>query len=281
MTAHSQLAEHDRQLADREYSRIASWRRALRWMAATCLLLPTAPVLSQAPPVATPRAFIMTADGEPTTYASRWVTKIYGEAFKRLGIPFRLDNYTLARRAALVEEGAADGETSRIYSYGDNKPYLVRVEESLIDFGFSFYTANPKVRVERFEDLRATNYLVEFRRGILLCENTVRQFVPAERTSDVTTQEQGLKKLLAGRTDLYCDIDVYVLQELQSPELNDSAKKVRKVIGIGKSVSTYPFLHKRHADLAPRLAAVLKQMKAEGLIEAYRLQVERDLGWTP
>jgi hypothetical protein len=281
MTAHSQSAELGRRIPDREHPWLASWRRAARWMATACLLLPTAPVFSQAPPAATPRAFIMTADGEPTTYGSRWVTKIYGEAFKRLGIPFRLENYTLARRAVMVEEGTADGETSRIYSYGDNKPYLVRVEESLIDFGFSFYTANPKVRVERFEDLRATNYLVEFRRGILLCENTVRQYVPAERISDVTTQEQGLKKLLAGRTDLYCDIDVYVLQELQSPELKDSAKKVRRVIGIGKSVPTYPFLNKRHADLAPRLAAVLKQMKAEGLIEAYRLQVERDLGWMP
>jgi polar amino acid transport system substrate-binding protein len=44
-------------------------------------------------------------------------------------------------------------------------------------------------------------------------------------------------------------------------------------------VPTYPYLHRKHADLAPRLAAVLKQMKSEGLIKAYRLQVERDLGW--
>jgi hypothetical protein len=227
----------------------------------------------------TARPFIMTADGDPTTYGSRWAKLIYNEVFKRLGIPYQLENYTLARRAALVEEGAADGETSRVYSYGDNRPNLVRVEESLIDLAFSFYSANPAVRIDRLEDLRTTNYLVEYRRGILICENAVKQFVPAERISDVPTQRQGLKKLTAGRTDLYCDIDVYVLQELGSPEFKDGPK-VRKVISLGKSVPTYPYLNKKHAALAPRMAAVLKQMKAEGLIETYRLQVERDLGWT-
>lgn len=254
------------------------WRRFVAWIAAACFLFPAAPAFSQAS-AAADKPFIMATDGEPTTYGSRWVAKIYAEAFKRLGIPFRLDHYTLARRAALVEAGGADGETSRVYSYGDTRPNLVRVEESLVDLGFSFYTANPKVRVDRFEDLRASSYQVEFRRGILICENTVKQYVSAERISDVLTQEQGLKKLLAGRTDLYCDIDVYVLQELQSPEFKDGGKRVRKVISIGKSVPTFPFLNKKHAELAPRLAAVLKQMKVEGLIEAYRLEVERELGW--
>lgn len=244
---------------------------------ALCLTLSTASALSQ-PPAVPVKPFIMTADTAPTSYANRWVTLIYNEVFKRLGIPYQLEHYTLARRAALVEEGAADGEVSRVYSYGDNRPDLIRVEESLIDFGFSFYSANPAVHVDRLEDLRATNYLVEYRRGILICENAVKQFVPAERISDVPTQQQGLKKLVAGRTDLYCDIDVYVLQELASPEFKD-APKVRKVISLGKSVPTYPFLNKKHAALAPRMAAVLKQMKAEGLIEAYRLQVERELGW--
>lgn len=278
VTFNSHSVEKDRSSPEFGKREQAAWRRIVRWVALASCLLPAVPALSQAPP-ATAKPFIMAADGEPTTYGSRWVAKIYIEAFKRLGIPFQLDHYTLARRAALVDEGLVDGETSRVFTYGDTRPNLVRVEESLIDLSFSFYTANPKVKLERFEDLRATNYQVEFRRGILLCENTIKQYVAAERVSDVPTQEQGLKKLLAGRTDLYCDIDVYVLQELQSPELKAGSKNVRKVIGIGKSVPTYPFLNKRHADLAPRLAAVLKQMKAEGLIETYRVQVERELGW--
>jgi len=254
-------------------SRQPVWRWVCRLALLASLCWPAAPAWSQS---ATP--FIMAADGEPTTYGSRWVSLIYTEAFKRLGIPFQLTHFSLARRAALVEDGRIDGETSRVYSYGDSHPNLIRVEESLIDLGFSLYTANPAVQLARIEDLRSSDHMVEYRRGILICEKALTGIVAAERISDVLTQQQGLKKLIAGRTDLYCDIDVYVLQELQSPEFQ-GVTTVRKVISIGKAVPTYPFINKKHADLAPRLAAVLKQMKAEGLIDAYRQQVERDIGW--
>lgn len=263
-------------------SRRPSTKRAdWRWIFRLALLLscglPATPVHSQAS-TAPGKPFIWVADGEPTSYAVRWASMIYREAFRRLGIPLQFEHYTLARRTALVEEGVADGEVSRVYGYGNNRPNLVRVEESLIDLTFSLYTANPSLRLERLEDLRASNYLVEYRRGIMICETTLKPAVPAERVSDVSTQEQGLKKLVAGRTDLYCDLDLYVRQELQSPKFK-GVNTVRKVIGVGNAVPTYPYLNKKHAELAPRLAAVLKQMKAEGLIEAYRLQVERDLGW--
>lgn len=251
------------------------WIFRLALFAACCL--PGAPALSQASTApATP--FIVTAGGEATTWGSRMGLLIYAEAFKRLGIPFRMEHYTLARGAALVEQGLADAELSRVHDYGADKPYLVRVDESIVDLGFSLHAANPAIRLERLEDLRSGNLVVEYRRGLLLCESTLKPLVPAARLSDVPTREQGLKKLLAGRTDLYCEIDVYVQQELRSAEFKGAAD-VRKVISLGKSLPTYPFLNRKHAELAPRLAAVLKQMKAEGLMETYRLQVERDLGW--
>jgi hypothetical protein len=229
-------------------------------------------------PAPSGKPFIVTAGGEPTTWGSKLGMLIYTEAFKRLGIPFRMEHFTLARGAAMVEQGLADAELSRVFDYGADKPYLVRVEESIIDLGFSLYAANPALRVERLDDLRTGKLLVEYRRGLLLCENTLKPLVPAERLSDVATREQGLRKLLAGRTDLYCEIDVYVHQELGSPEFK-GAGNVRKVVSLGKTVPTYPYLNRKHADLAPRLALVLKKMKAEGLIEAYQRQVERDLGW--
>jgi polar amino acid transport system substrate-binding protein len=243
---------------------------------ACCVLLAAVSALSQTS-TAPVKPFIWASDGGSTTYGSRWVTLIYTEAFKRLGMPMQMEYYTLARREALVEEGIVDGETSRVYSYGDSRPYLVRVEESLIDLSFALFAANPSLQLKRLEDLQSNKYLVEYRRGMLLCEKTLKGVVPPEWISDVPTQGQGLQKLIAGRTDLYCDLEVYVLQELQLPEFKGA--NVRKVISIGNAVPTYPYLNKQHADLAPRLAAVLKQMKAEGLIEAYRQQVERDLGW--
>jgi len=255
------------------------WRSLGRLAAICCLLAWVVPAQCQTQP-SPDKPFIMVTDGESDTFGSRWITLIYTEVFKRLGMPLRIENYTLARRAAMVEAGLADGESSRVYGYGDSHPDMIRVEESLIDLGFSFYTANPSVHLARLEDLRTTNYLVEYRRGILLCENTIEKWTPAERVSDVLTQKQGLLKLLAKRTDLYCDLDLYVRQELQSPDVKAAGgATVRKVISIGDAVPTYPYLNKRYAALAPRMAAILKQMKAAGLIDAYQHQVERDLGW--
>lgn len=221
--------------------------------------------------------FVMASDGAPNSYAGKWGLLIYTEVFRRLGIPYQFDFYSLKRRGSLADEGAIDGEGSRIYAYGATHPNLVRVEESLIDLTFSLYTANPTVDLRRLEELAGSKLLVEYRRGILMCENTLKPLVQADHLSDVLGVEQGVKKLLAGRTDLYCDIDAWVKEQLVSPEIKGAAK-VRKVIDLGKSVPTYPYLHKRHVALAPRMAEVIKKMKAEGLIETYRLQVERELG---
>jgi hypothetical protein len=53
---------------------------------------------------------------------------------------------------------------------------------------------------------------------------------------------------------------------------------VRKLLNLGRPLSLYPYLHMKHSALAPRLAAVLKQMKAEGLVERYRIDTEREFG---
>ena len=260
--------------------RSRGWQGILTWLAAVCFVFAVMPAASQGL-VATNKPFIVTAGGEPDTWGSRLGLLIYTEAFKRLGMPFRLEYYTLARGAAMVEQGLADAELSRVYEYGVDRPYLVRVDESIVDLGFSIYTAKPGLRLDRLEDLRSTQYLVEYRRGLLLCESTLKPLVATERLSDVSTREQGLKKLLAGRTDLYCEIDVYVMQELHTPEFKGlpNVNHVRKLISLGKSVPTFPYLNKKHAELAPRLANVLRQMKAQGLMETYQRQVERDLGW--
>ncbi|MDO8319977.1 hypothetical protein [Rhodoferax sp.] len=256
------------------------WQGITPWLAAVCFAFVTTPAASQGL-VAANKPFIVTAGGEPDTWGSRLGWLIYTEAFKRLGMAFRMEHYTLARGAAMVEQGQADAELSRVYEYGAERPYLVRVDESIVDLGFSLYTAKPALRMVQLDDLRTSQHLVEYRRGLLLCESTLRPLVAPERLTDVATREQGLKKLLAGRTDLYCEIDVYVQQELHTPEFKDlpNVANVRKLISLGKSVPTYPYLHKKHAELAPRLATVLRQMKAQGLIETYQRQVERDLGW--
>lgn len=248
-------------------------RRLIGLMTLAGMLLTSAAMAAQ------PAPFVMGVEANSASFGSKWVAMIYTEAFKRLGVPLLIDNSdTLKRRGIQADEGAIDGEASRVHGYGATHPNLIRVEESVLDLTFGLYTASPTLRLQRLEELPATSLLGEYRRGIGVCENAMKSLFPPERLSDVATEQQGLKKLLAERTDLYCDLEISVQSVLHSPEFK-GVTKVRKVIDIGKSVPTYPYLYKKHAELALRLAATLKQMKAEGLIEAYRLQVGRELGW--
>jgi hypothetical protein len=46
-------------------------------------------------------------------------------------------------------------------------------------------------------------------------------------------------------------------------------------VGILEEVPLYTYLHKKHRELAPKVAEVLKQMKADGILEAYIHQVNQ------
>jgi hypothetical protein len=80
--------------------------------------------------------------------------------------------------------------------------------------------------------------------------------------------------LLSGRADYYCDVDTAVQNALGSTELK-GVTTIRKVLLL-QAAPLYPYLVRRHADLAPRLAATLRAMKAEGLIERFRQEAMQD-----
>ena len=62
---------------------------------------------------------------------------------------------------------------------------------------------------------------------------------------------------------------------LNSAEFKDRGVRAA---GIMEEVFNYPYVHKQHADLAPKLAEVLRQMKAEGLFEQYMQQAQQEFG---
>lgn len=231
-------------------------------LAGVCLLFALA---AQA---AGPASITMGTEVDETTFAGKWMRKIYFEAFKRLAIPLEVVVFPTKRLSVAVDEGVIDGEFLRIYDYANAHPNLVRVEVPVLEVAFALYVANPELRLARLEDLPATTLSGEYRRGMLICETMLKPLLPPERMMDINTTEQGLKKLLAKRSDFYCDNDNAVLSELIRPEFKDAAP-VRKLIEL-KLLPLYPYLHRKRAELAPALATALKQMKAEGLIERYR-----------
>lgn len=75
---------------------------------------------------------ILGFDEDENTCGTRWVLRIYSEAFRRLAIPLKPGCYQLARRAAMLDEGAIDGDSERVHGYGAAHPSLVRVEGRIV-----------------------------------------------------------------------------------------------------------------------------------------------------
>lgn len=143
---------------------------------------------------------------------------------------------------------------------------MIRVKGPSFTIRYSAFAINSKISIDGWDSLRETEYYVEAIHGYYNAEKMLSHVVKPERLSYVTSVEQALKKLLSGRTDIFIHLDQHVKKVLNTPAFKDT--RITE-LGVMQELETYPFLHKKHVHLAPKLAAVLQQMKAEGLFERY------------
>lgn len=262
-----------------EMSRSHDWRVCgLQKLALVVSLLWPLSSLQGAAWAASAAPMVIATDREDTVFTGKWFRRIYVEAFKRMEVPLQVAVLPLARISSELDLGHLDGEMMRAYGYAAAHPELVRVEEPVLEVNLVLYSANPTVRINRLEDLASGPALNgEYRRGVGVCETMFKQSLPTANVSSITTTEQGLRKLVAGRTDLFCEFDLAVVDVVNARELADLGP-FRKVLALGAPTPFYGYLHKKNAALAPRLAATLKKMKAEGLIDRYRAELEKEMG---
>ena len=221
--------------------------------------------------------FIMATFRSENDYLGKWHRLVYTEIFKRLGIKIEFRYYPKKRVSIESDAGNVDGEAGRIAAYAALHPNLIRVEESLFYSKFAAFTAKDSIPQLKngWESLKGTDYRVEHQRGTIICEDKLPKLVKKENLSDVTEISQGLKKLISGRTDIFIDEESGILTLLRTPEFKQS--KIH-LIGVMEPVVHYPYLHKKHALLAPKMAEIIKAMKAEGLIEQYRIMLDKEFG---
>lgn len=228
---------------------------------------------------AAPAPFVMGTDAEEATLVWHWYGRIFGEAFRRIGVPMTMEASPAARLTAAADQGDVHGQTARLFAYADAHPNQLRVDEAIYEARVALHSFGPASQSSaprRLEDLSAGKWRVEYRRGVAICEQRLKPLLAADLLSDVTSAGQGLKKLKAGRTDLYCDVDISVSNTLASPEFK-GVTGYRQAIDLGVGLPLHPYVHKSRAELAPRLADALRKMKAEGLIERYFRDAEREL----
>lgn len=193
-------------------------------------------------PVLKDNIFVMAFIRPENDYLGKLWRLTYTEVFKRLSIKVEFRDYPPKRASIEADAGNVDGEPGRPYQYSAEYPNLIRVEEILFFLNFSAFTAKDSIPpLKGWDSLKGTNYKVEYRRGVMICEVNLSKIMGKENLSDVTEPIQGLKKIVSGRTDLFVYDEAWILPLLQTPEFKDS--KIRSV-GLMESVHLYPYLHK-------------------------------------
>jgi len=206
----------------------------------------------------------MASPRQETSNDGKTLKLIYTEAFKRMGIELVYVFYPAKRASIMAAKGKIDGELARVYSYNDKLENLIRVEEPIFPVRFSAFTTNPEIELNGWESLRGTDYKVEYMRGIKRCAIKFSKVIKKENLSEVSHWSQGLRKIIAKRTDIYVEVERTVFRALKTEEFKNANIRIA---GVVEEVNLYTFLNKKYANLVPQLAAILKEMKDEGTIK--------------
>ncbi|MDM8539088.1 hypothetical protein QUF70_20235, partial [Desulfobacterales bacterium HSG17] len=224
------------------------------------------------------------------TYYSRYCKMAYTEAFKRLGYTFDVMNCPSKRCGIMANTGQADGVMTRVFDYNKTFPNLVRVNYMFFQHRILAYAADPSVKLNGWPSLADTDFQVAFLHGSVRLTNRLAKLVNTDNLQPVTSSRQGLFMLIHGRNDLLISIEALSLPEmvqsdkdrffLRSVKYDKAEKKSSDVYpspiyvaGILETVDSYPFLHKKHKKLAPKMAGMLQKMEQEGLLEKYKASV--------
>lgn len=227
-------------------------------------LLSTCHVHAETPPV-----MVLGTSRPDGSYAGRMLRRTYQELFRRLGIPLDIKVTPTARLTMELASERLDGDVARPWAFADSQPGLVRVEEPIMTIGFALWSLQPRPLLQRLDQLADSGLSVNFTRGVVECERLLQGLLPPQRMVDVTTTGNALSLLHMGRNDLHCGIDVAVLSDAGSAELAGLPPPI-KLFSVGEAIPLYFYLQRKHAALVPQIDAMLKKMKAEGVLEQIR-----------
>jgi hypothetical protein len=235
-------------------------------------------VHAQAPQAAQP--LVLGTPRPDGNYGGVLLRSIHQEVFRRLGVPIDIQTLPTARLSMELSSGHIDGDLARPWAFADSQPNLIRVDESVFTVSFALWTVNPKNVLQRLDQLPGTDLTVVFTRGVVECEQNLLALLPANRVIDTTTTVNALNMLHYGRNDLYCGLDIAILSDAGNAEFAGRPAPI-KMLNIGEPIPLYLYLQRKHAALVPPIAAILRKMKAAGVIEQLRKDALRQYKLPP
>lgn len=178
------------------------------------------------------------------------------EAFKRIGVEFKLVSLPSERSLLAANQGEVDGEGLRVAGLREQYANLVQVPERFVSTSFVAFGKNAAMAMDKgWDSLKP--YRVAFITGWKMFEANA---MGARIVNKVDRPEQLFQMLASDHIDLalYTRADgLGLVRRLALPGIVPLAPALR-------DVDMFLYLHKKHAALAPRLAQALRDMKADG-----------------
>ncbi|MBU1229976.1 MAG: transporter substrate-binding domain-containing protein [Proteobacteria bacterium] len=184
--------------------------------------------------------------------------RIVAEAFRRIGVPVRLVILPSERCLLNANAGIDDGNYDRAAGVERQYPNLVLVPEPMGTFPFTAFTRDPGLKLSGWADLRSRE--VAYVHGWKVVERNLGLLGKATKMRD----EEAVLAMVAGGRAAVGIANLYTGQEIIRRK---GYQGTRAVLPPLADPPMHIYLHKRHAELVPRLAEALRQMRREGVIE--------------
>jgi polar amino acid transport system substrate-binding protein len=227
--------------------------QAWLWLAGLLWLLPRA--LAAEKPV----LVLNDTNDPPFTTADRngFLDVIATEAFRRVGVELRLVKLPPERGLINANAGIEDGDLTRIAGLEQQYPNLVRVPEKLVDWEFMAFSKDASIS-SSWPALR--QHAVGHIKGWKIYEQNL---AAAGQVTTADDAEQLFRLLELDR------IEVALYERALGTALieQQGLKGVRRLAPPLATRAMFIYLHRRHAQLVPRLAGALRAMKRDGFYQ--------------
>lgn len=217
------------------------------------------------------------AKGKPvlvfSTFESRGMSRLFArilkEAYARLGYDVAFVEVPAERALVMANQGRVDGEAGRVPVIEPRCPNLIRVPTSLYTNRVVAF-----VRSDGIPYVASWDELARYRVGAVLGYKFVGKMTSNMNRTVVSDYAKLFNMLTNGRIDVAVVEYFDVLPALRSLDL----KTIRLLQPPLAFNPMYHYLHKRNADLVPRIDRVLRDMQREGRMLEIQREMENELG---
>jgi len=194
--------------------------------------------------------------------------KILPEIYKSLGIEINIESVPGERAKNLSTSGQKDGETLRIFSFGEKNPMLLRVPTAYSSLEtMPFFIKGKNIVINSKKDLEKYNVVIV--RGV---QHTKDMTEGLTKVHVIDDSEQMMKFLESGRADVALTNTINGLKTLKKLNLTgvEHSPKPLDVLNL------YHYIHEKNKDLVPKVDEAIKKMKNSGELKKLRDKHEKN-----